>query len=147
MASWWNRMPQYSGLFDYQDVMRPDYFTFELLARVTGERLGTESNDDEIHAFLAHDSDYKTYNLIFWNFSSKPVTLKVASQGLKESLVAHRRMLDAEAASQDENSRLRPLPDVKIEPGAQPLEVHLEPYGIESWAMEATDWEKQLLTH
>ena len=36
MASWWNRMPQYDGLFDYQDVMRPAYFTFELLARVTG---------------------------------------------------------------------------------------------------------------
>jgi len=54
-------------------------------------------------------------------------------------------MLDAEAPSQDENARLRPLPDMKVVPGAQPLEVQLEPYGIESWAMEPTDWEKQLV--
>jgi hypothetical protein len=145
MASWWNRMPQYSGLFDYQNVMRPDYFTFELLARVTGERLGTESDDEALHAFLAHDEDYKTYNLIFWNFSPRPVTVKLESRGLGESLVAHRRLLDAEAASQDENARLRPLTDMKIEPDAPAVEVQLGPYGVESWAMEPTDWEKQLL--
>ncbi len=145
MASWWNRMPQYSGLFDYQNVMRPDYFAFELLARVTGERLGAESNDEAVHAFLAHDSEYKTYNLIFWNFSPKPVTVKVATHGLSESLVAHRRMLDAEAPSQDENTRLQPLPDVKVLPGAQAMEIHLDPYGIESWAMEPTGWLKELL--
>ena len=145
MASWWNRMPQYSGLFDYQDVMRPAYFTFELLARVTGERLGADSSDDRVHGFLAHDAEYKTYNLIFWNFSPEPVTVKLETRGLGESLVAHRRMLDAEAPSQDENARLRPLPDEKLEPGAQALEIQLEPYGIESWAMEPTDWKKQLL--
>ena len=133
MASWWNRMPQYSGLFDYQNVMRPDYFTFELLARVTGERLGADTNDDAVHAFLAHDDEYKTYNLIFWNFSPKPVNLKVDAHGLQESLVAHRRVLDAEAPSQDENARLRPEPDRKLTPGGQPLEVELGPYGIESW--------------
>ena len=138
-------MPQYSGIFDYQDVMRPDYFTFELLARVTGERLGATASDEAVHAFLARDSDYKTYNLIFWNFSSQPVKLRLDARGLKESVVAHRRLLDAEAASQDENSRLRPLPDVKLAPGGESIEVDLGPYGIESWAMEPTDWEKQLL--
>jgi len=138
-------MPQYDGLFDYQDVMRPAYFTFELLARVTGERLGADSKDPAVHAFLAHDDEYKTYNLIFWNFSPNPVTVRLDARGLNESLVAHRRMLDAEAPSQDENSRLRPLPDRKLAPGGQPLEVTLGPYGIESWAMEPTDWEKQLL--
>ena len=147
MASWWNRMPQYSGLFDYQNVMRPDYFTFELLARVTGERLGADSTDDTVHAFLAHDSEYKTYNLIFWNFSPTPVRLTLESHRLNQSLVAHRRILDAEAPSQDENSRLRPLPDLKVVPGAQPIEVTLQPYGIESWAMEPADWAKQLLGH
>ncbi len=145
MASWWNRMPQYDGLFDYQNVMRPDYFTFELLARVTGERLGADSNDDALHAFLAHDDEYKTFNLIFWNFSAKAMTVKLDPRGLKESLVAHRRILDAETPSQDENSRLRPLPDMKLAPGGQPVEITLGPYGIESWAMEPTDWEKQLL--
>jgi DNA-binding IclR family transcriptional regulator len=93
----------------------------------------------------AVDDEYKTYNLIFWNFSPNPVTLRMDARGLKESLVAHRRMLDAESPSQDENSRLRTLPDYKLAPGGQPLEVTLGPYGIESWAMEPTDWEKQLL--
>jgi hypothetical protein len=138
-------MPQYDGLFDYQDVMRPAYFTFELLARVTGERLGADSSDQAVHAFLAHDDEYKTYNLIFWNYSAKPVTLNLNARGLKESLVAHRRMLDAEAPSQDENSRLRPLPDRKLTPGAPSIQVTLGPYGIESWAMEPTDWVKQLV--
>jgi hypothetical protein len=69
----------------------------------------------------------------------------VESRGLKESLVAHRRLLDAEAPSQDENARLRPLPDMRLAPSAQPLEVHLDPYGIESWAMEPMDWVRQLV--
>jgi xylan 1,4-beta-xylosidase len=147
MASWWNRMPQYSGLFDYQDVMRPDYFTFELMARVTGERLEANSSDESVHAFLSYDEQYKIYNLMFWNFSGTPVTLKLDRHGLGESLVARRRMLDAQSPSQDENARLRPLPDVKVEPGSQPIEIHLAPYGIESWAMEPTNWTKQLLIH
>jgi hypothetical protein len=29
MARWWNRMPQFDGLFDYQNNIRPAYFTSE----------------------------------------------------------------------------------------------------------------------
>ncbi len=145
MASWWNRMPQYSGLFDYQNVMRPAYFTFELLARVTGDRLEADSNDDSVHAFLAYDKVYETYNLLVWNFSGTPVTIKLNAQGLTEALVAHRRLLDAQSPSEDENARLRPLPDVKLLPGSAPGEIHLEPYGMESWAMEPVDWVHKLL--
>jgi hypothetical protein len=145
MASWWNRMPQYDGLFDYQNVMRPAYFTFELLARVTGERLQASSTDDSVHAFLAYDKAYETYNLLFWNFSGTPVTVKIDAQGLTETLIVHRRLLDAQSPSEDENARLRPLPDVKLLPGSALAEVHLEPYGMESWAMEPVDWEHKLL--
>jgi hypothetical protein len=145
MASWWNRMPQYDGLFDYQNVMRPTYFTFELLARVTGERLQASSTDESVHAFLAYDKAYETYNLLFWNFSATPVTVKIDAQGLSEALIVHRRLLDAQSPSEDENARLRPLPDVKLLPGSALDEVHLEPYGMESWAMEPVDWEHKLL--
>lgn len=145
MASWWNRMPQYDGLFDYQNVMRPAYFTFELLARVTGERLEAGSSDDSVHAFLSYDKTYETYNLLFWNFSGTPVTVKLDARGLAEALVAHRRLLDAQSPSEDENARLRPLPDMKLLPGSAPAEIHLEPYGIESWAMEPVDWVHKLL--
>jgi hypothetical protein len=146
-ASWWNRMPQYSGLFDYQNVMRPAYFTFELLARVTGERLEADSSDDSVHAFLSYDKSYQIYNLLFWNFSATPATVKIETRGLKEALVAKRRMLDAESPSEDENARLRPLPDVKVEPGTEPIEIHMEPYGIESWSLEPLNWMDKLLGH
>ncbi|MGA3263571.1 MAG: hypothetical protein ABSC47_05950 [Terracidiphilus sp.] len=146
-ASWWNRMPQYSGLFDYQNVMRPAYFTFELLARVTGDRLEADSNDDSVHAFLSYDKSYHIYNLLFWNFSARPVTVNIDTCGLKETLLAKRRMLDAESPSEDENARLRPLPDVKVEPGTEPVEIHLEPYGIESWSLEPLNWMDKLLGH
>lgn len=145
MASWWNRMPQYSGLFDYQNVMRPAYFTFELMARVTGDRLEASSNDDSVHAFLAYDKTYATYNLLLWNFSNKPVTVRFNIQGLKETLIVHRRLLDAEAPSEDENARLRPMPDSKLEPGSQPSEIQLGPYGIQSWAVEPLHWTSKLL--
>jgi hypothetical protein len=145
MASWWNRMPQYDGLFDYQNVVRPAYFTFELLARVTGERLQASSTDESVHAFLAYDKAYETYNLLFWNFSGTPVTVKVDAQGLSEALIVHRKLLDAQSPSEDENARLRPLPDVKLLPRSALAEVHLEPYGMESWAMEPVDWEHKLL--
>ena len=145
MASWWNRMPEYSGLFDYQNVMRPAYFTFELLARVTGDRLEADSDDDSVHAFLSYDKSYDIYNLLFWNFSDKPVTVKIDARGLKQTLVAKRRLLDAESPSEDENARLRPLPDLKLEPGAEPAEIHLEPYGMESWSLESPDWMDKLL--
>ncbi len=136
MANWWNREPQYSGLFDYQNIMRPAYFAFKLLARVTGARLEVTSGDENVHAFLSYDKSYGSYSLMFWNFSATPVSIKLESHGLPETLNAHRRALDAEAASGDENIRLRPLDDVTLAPSSQPTEIHLEPYGIEFWSLK-----------
>ncbi|SPE17679.1 putative Xylan 1,4-beta-xylosidase [Candidatus Sulfotelmatomonas gaucii] len=145
MASWWNRMPQYSGLFDYQNVMRPAYFTFDLLARVTGDRLEAESDDDSVHAFLAYDKLYNYYSLMFWNFSATPVSLTLRLHGLPGTLTAHRRMLDAETPSQDENARLRPLDDVLLAPDAIPAEINLAPYEIQFWSLEPLHWRAQIM--
>jgi hypothetical protein len=145
MASWWNRMPQYSGLFDYQNVVRPAYFSFELLARVTGDRLDATSDDDSVHAFLAYDKLYKYYSLMFWNFSATQVTLKIDPRGLPGTLTVHRRMLDAETSHQDENARLVPLPDTSLTQDSAPLEISLQPYGIEFWSLEPLHWRTQLM--
>jgi hypothetical protein len=51
-------------------------------------------------------------------------------------VVAKRRSLDAAAPSDDENVRLRPMPDVALKPGERTPQVRLEPYGIESWSLE-----------
>ena len=147
MASWWNRMPQYSGLFDYQNVMRPAYFSFELLARVTGERLGASSDDDSVHAFLAYDKLYHYYSLMFWNFSTTPISVHLNLKNLPSTLTAHRRELDAETPSEDENARLRPLEDVSLGSDAPPAEIHLEPYGIQFWSIEPLNWGSQLMGH
>jgi hypothetical protein len=136
MASWWNRMPQYSGLFDYQDRVRPAYFAFLLLSRATGQRLGADSNDASVHAFLSYDESYGIYNLLLWNYSATPVTVDLNAHGLSVAVVAKRRSLDAVAPSDDENVRLRPMTDVAIKPGEKVQQISLEPYGIESWSLE-----------
>ena len=146
MASWWNRMPQYSGLFDYQNVMRPAYFSFELLARLTGKQLSATSDDDTVHAFLAYDDSYEYYSLMFWNFSAVPVTVKIDLRGLPETLNAHRRVLDATTPSEDENDRLRPLPDETFTQTSAPAQIHLEPYGIEFWSLEPLHWSDRIMS-
>ncbi len=138
MAAWWNRMPQYDGLFDYQNVMRPSYFTFKLLSRLTGERLAVESNDPEVHAFLTYDKSYEIYSLLVWNFSANPVNVELDVRDLPLKLVAKRRQLDAASPSNDENARLRPLEDVTFEPDSGPVKIQLEPYGLEFWSLEKT---------
>ena len=138
MAAWWNRMPQYDGLFDYQNVMRPSYFTFQLLSRLTGDRLAVESGDKAVHAFLTYDKSYDLYSLLMWNFSADAVSVEVDPRDLPASLVAKRRSLDAAAPSSDENARLRPLEDLTLKPGTGPVKIQLAPYGVEFWSLEKT---------
>lgn len=138
MAAWWNRMPQYDGLFDYQNVMRPAYFTFQLLSRLTGDRLAAESSDKAVHAFLSYDKSYDIHSLLVWNFSADPVSVEVDARDLPSELVAKRRQLDAASPSSDENARLRPLDDLTIKPGAGKVKIQLEPYGVEFWSLEKT---------
>jgi hypothetical protein len=145
MANWWNRMPQYSGLFDYQNVMRPAYFAFELLSRVTGERLAADSDDRDVHAFLSYDKQYQVYNLLFWNFSATPVSLTLNARGLPEALKANRRLLDAASPSSDENARLRPLEEVTLSSQSPTKQITLQPYGMESWWLEPPGWQDRLL--
>ncbi len=135
MADWWNRMPQYDGLFDYQNTVRPTYFTFKLLSRLTGNRLAAESNDSRVHAFFTHDPVYDLHSLLVWNFSPERRRVVIRADGLTHPLVAHRRGLDASAASSDENVRLRPLEDIRVAPT---VEVELEPYAVEFWSIEKT---------
>ena len=125
--------------------MRPDYFSFELLARLTGTRLEAGSSDDTVHAFLAYDKLYRYYSLMFWNFSATPVSVKLDLKDLPYALMAHRRELDAETPSEDENAPLRPLDDITLSSDAPPAEIHLEPYGIQFWLLEPLHWRAQLM--
>lgn len=138
MARWWNRMPQYDGLFDYQNTVRPAYYSFKLLSRVTGDRLRFESNDNAVRGFFTHDPLYQTHNLLLWNFSPNPVRVKVEGAGVPERLLMRPELLDATAPSYDENARLRPLDPVRVEKGDLRTEIQLEAYGIAFWSFEPT---------
>jgi hypothetical protein len=136
MARWWNRMPQFDGLFDYQNTMRPAYFTFKLLSRLTGTRLRFVSNNSSVHGFAVHDSNYQLYNLLVWNFSSDPVDINASVERVPAVMSARRLSLDATTASNDENQRLLPIGRLKIGAGTDRKAFTLNPYGIEFWELE-----------
>jgi hypothetical protein len=137
MARWWNRMPQYDGLFDYQNTVRPAYYAFKLLSRLTGERLRLDSADPAIHGFFTWDPLYQTHNLLIWNYSGTPVRVTVEGTGVPGKLLMRPELLDATAPSYDENARLRPLDPVRVQ-GELRTEIDLDSYGIAFWSFEPT---------
>jgi hypothetical protein len=136
MTRWWNRMPQFDGLFDYQNQVRPTYFAFKLLSRLAGERLRLTSNHSAVHGFATHDEQLRMDNLVLWNFSATPVQVELSLVGLPEATRSRHLVLDATAASSDENTRLRPEPFINLKKGDQSLSVLLEPYAVHYWSFE-----------
>ena len=138
MARWWNRMPQFDGLFDYQGTVRPAYYAFKLLSRLTGDRLALKSSQAAVHGFFTYDSRYLTHNLLLWNFSPEPVTVNIDADDAPGKLLMRPELLDATAASYDENARLRPLKPVTIDKGPFHTQVELGPWGVGFWSFEPT---------
>jgi hypothetical protein len=137
MANWWNRNHQNSGLFDYQNNVRPAYFAFKLLARLTGEQLQFQSSDSAVHGFATHDKPAGVYNLMFWNFSAKPARVELKLGGLSGKWRAKRIRLDSQTPNPEENARLHTLDPVVL-PGkdARAPVTELEPYGVSFWMIE-----------
>jgi len=136
MARWWNRMPQFDGLFDYQNRIRPAYFTFKLLSRLRGDRLKLVSNHTSVHGLATHDEQMRMQNLLLWNFSNTTVPVDMTLGGHARDLRTRHITLDATAASDDENARLRPEPFAMLKKGAQTWRLSLEPYAIHYWSFE-----------
>lgn len=136
MARWWNRMPQFDGLFDYQNRTRPAYFTFKLLSRLTGTRLRLMSSHPAIHGFATHDEKMRMQNLLLWNFSNAAVPVELSLAGHPRDLRMRHIMLDATSASDDENARLRPEPFAALKQGDQTARLLFEPYAVHYWSFE-----------
>jgi hypothetical protein len=136
MTRWWNRMPQFDGLFDYQNQVRPTYYAFKLLSRLAGERLRVTSDHSAVHGFATQDEQLRSSNLVLWNFSPNPVAVELALKGLAADSRARHIALDAVTSGADENSRLRPDPFFRLRKGDQRLEVKLDPYAIHYWYFE-----------
>jgi hypothetical protein len=130
MAAWWNRMPQFDGLFDFQNTVRPAYFTFKLLARLTGERLRLDSDQRSVHGFATRDDQYGLYNVLVWNYSSEPAKVRLNVKGMNRPLRMRLQVLDASTPSNDENARLRRVGSRQITLEQAGADLQLEPYGI-----------------
>jgi hypothetical protein len=136
MARWWNRMPQFDGLFDYQNTIRPAYFAFKLLSRLQGERLLLSSAHAAIHGFAAHDEQMRMDNLVLWSFSGETVPVEISLLGLTGNRRSRHVILDAQNASDDENARLRPKPFATVPKGDFHFQVTFEPYAVHYWSFE-----------
>jgi hypothetical protein len=136
MARWWNRMPQFDGLFDYQNNIRPAYYTFKLLSRMGGERLRLTSDHPAIHGLAAHDEKLKMQALLLWNFSGETVPVEINLSGIPKDARARHLTLDAAAPSGDENARLRPEPFFQIKQGKHRLKAQFEPYALHYWSFD-----------
>lgn len=136
MARWWNRTPQWDGLFDYNGRTRPAYFAFKLLSRLTGDRLPMRTDRETVHGFASYDERLRIYNLLFWNFSAEPVQLEVSFEGVPSKMALRRVTLDAAAPSDDENIRLRPSPAQIVQQGTTRLPLELAGYGITFISLE-----------
>ncbi|HLH52101.1 MAG TPA: hypothetical protein VKY92_00580 [Verrucomicrobiae bacterium] len=133
MARWWDRMPQFDGLFDYQDQVRPAYFAFKLLGRCAGQRVRLAS-DWPVHAFASRDEGLQLDNLVVWNFSSHPISVELNCSGLAGRTRGRHIVLDCGSGS-DENMRLRPDPSFKVDQAVHE-QVTLEPYAVHYWSFE-----------
>jgi hypothetical protein len=111
MANWWNLTPQFDGLFDYQGIMRPAYFAFKMLSRLTGNRLQTKSDRTEVKLMAAFDQEQKVVHILAWNFAvetpaASHVNLKIEGMPGGEWTLRG-LMLDSATTSNQENDRLR----------------------------------------
>ena len=136
MARWWNRMPQFDGLFDYQNHIRPSYFAFKLLSRLAGERVRATSDNSTVHALATRDERLQLDNLLVWNFSAAPAEIDLACQGLRPGMRARHLVLNPSSGDDDENSRLRPDASARIDGSELRVPVKLDAYGVQYWSFE-----------
>lgn len=136
MSFWWNRQPQFSGIFDYQNQIRPAYFTWKLISRLAGNRLSVSSTDVNVHGFASHDPRLRMFNVMLWNFSGEPANVRLVFDGLPKEMRVRHLVLDASAGAAEENERLRPEPFEKWTTGAKQLTLELQPWAVHYWSLD-----------
>lgn len=136
MAKWWNRNHQNSGLLDYENNIRPAYFAFKLLSRLTGDRRKVSSSDELVHGLAAFDARPGIYDLMIWNFSDRPAQARLRFTGLSGVWKAEPITLDSLTPNPEENSRLHALDPVKLDAERAAPAIDLEPWGICFWMIE-----------
>ena len=107
-----------------------------LSIRLTGERLKLDSTDAAVHGFASSDPKLLNYNVLLWNYSTKPASVDLTVEGAPTDLALRQLFLDAAAPSDDENVRLHPVPGRNLKKGEMHIKVDLGGYGISFLALE-----------
>ena len=136
MTRWWNRQAQFSGLIDFQNQLRPAYYSFKLLSRIAGNRIKVTTPSGSIHGFAAHDQKLQMHNLMLWNFSDQPKTIELSLANLPKDMRIRHIILDASGAGLEENQRLRPEPFINLKKGSRTLTITFEPWAVHYWSFE-----------
>jgi hypothetical protein len=128
MAHWWNEMPQYDGLYDNQDRVRPAYYAFKLLSLMQGQELPVTGFGPGLNAVAARGGPW--VNMIMWNFplegAGEPHEVTVQFPSKKKG--------SFRLVGLNPESSINPL--VQIRNGSvselkrQPLRVTLRPYEV-----------------
>lgn len=134
MARYWNVLPFYGGLFDYQGTIRPAYFVFKLLSKLTGSLVDLRIEGGKIDAFAARDAELKTLNIILWNFpagrpAAADVVLKIANLGAGNPTFKRYRF-DAGSSGDREEQRLRPEHSASCRGESVTDRFRIAPFGI-----------------
>jgi beta-xylosidase len=133
----WEQRPIYLGLFDFQNRVRPAYFLFKLLARLTGTEVRVETGSQTVHALASDNPQFHSTGVLVWNFSKEPARVSLEIQGGPAQATARTFILDSRAPSDEDTVRIRPLEPVVLQSqGSLKLPLELEPYGVVFVAME-----------
>ncbi len=136
MAKWWNRRPQWDGLFDYQNNIRPTYFLFKLLSRLTGDALPVTSDSDSVHGLASWDEAFQLVSVLLWNISPLPQSVNMAFVNSPFDLQINPIAFDAMTANNDENARLRPETSFSLHRDKAVMDFVMQPYAIRFWTLE-----------
>lgn len=126
----WNRTSIKLGLFDFQNTVRPAYFLFRLLSRLTGNRIQVECLDTLVHGLASYDETLQIYSLLIWNFSDSAAQASITLLGGVFDLRTEQVTLDSVTSSNEEFARLRREPQHRLNGSKMEVTVALEPYGV-----------------
>jgi hypothetical protein len=126
----WDRIPNYLGLFDYENQVRPSYFVFRLLERLTGDRVGVDSSSDTVHGMATVDQSLGTVSVLLWNYSEKATDVSVHLKNVPADGSLRRYVLNTADPDLDDTARLQGQPLQKVSIGEVPLSFRLEPWGV-----------------
>jgi hypothetical protein len=128
MARWWNEMPQYDGLYDNQDRVRPAYYAFKLLSLIKGEQLPVTGTNLDLNALAARGGPW--VNVVLWNFPlegvGRPYEVTVQFPSERKGGVRVVRLNPESSINTLEQTRHGEISDLE----RQPLRVTLRPYEI-----------------